>query len=127
PSATALAAANEEPTGLIMNARLFNLVELAGAEQSAQRRRLTADEGAEFEAPLSGAQEQQRGAPESDDPGGAPLPGVDEQGGAGTGATASQESSEPLTRDDLIYPEWDHDTRQYRRDAVIVRTRPARE
>ncbi|MFL5616412.1 MAG: nitric oxide reductase activation protein NorD [Gemmatimonadaceae bacterium] len=127
PSASALAAANEEPTGSIMNARLFNLVELAGAEESGQRRPLPADEGAESEAPLSGAQEQQRGAPESDDAGGAPLPGVDEQGGAGTGAAASQESSEPLTRDDLIYPEWDHDTRQYRRDAVIVRTRPARE
>lgn len=127
PTANAMAPADEAASASILNARIFNLVELAGAEPSGQSRPTSADQGAASDAPLEGNSPQHDGVPESNEGGGAPLPGMDEQGGAGAGAAAAQERAELLTRDDVVYPEWDHQTRQYRRDAVIVRARPARE
>lgn len=126
PTAGALAAVAEAVESSLMSNRLFNLVELAGAEEAGRRRPVTANEGAESESWASGALEQSRGTPDSEDGGAAPLAGVDEQGGAGSGGARS-DVIEPLTRDDLVYPEWDHNARQYRRDLVIVRARAAHE
>src|SRR4051812_19232556 len=104
PSANALAIADGAVDSSLMNKRLFNLVELAGAEQDGRRRPLTADEGTESEAPLSGAREQQRGDPQSDEAGGSPTPGVDEQSGGGKRAGFSPDPTETPTREDGVYP-----------------------
>ena len=46
----------------------------------------------------------------------------------GSEIAAGQEGeTEPITRDDVLYPEWDQASNSYRRDAVIVRARPAPE
>ncbi|HEY2375619.1 MAG TPA: VWA domain-containing protein [Gemmatimonadaceae bacterium] len=112
----------------LMNNRLLNLVELAGAEQLGRPRPVPAESGVEPEqpAPQAGVVEQQRGIAEDDDIGSSPQP--DDEALSGTGASAAgPDAIEPLTRDDVVYPEWDAASHQYRRDSVIVRARPARE
>ena len=128
PSAGALAAAAQGSIDKsLMNNRLLNLVELAGAEPTGRARPTPAESGAEPEQPtaLTASHVQQRGIPEDDDIGSAPQ--LDDGALTGTGAgTAPADAIEPLTRDDVVYPEWDCASRQYRREAVIVRARPAR-
>jgi nitric oxide reductase NorD protein len=112
----------------LMDSRLFNLVELAGAEQTGRPRPIASESGAEPEHAVTqaGMVEQGRGVVEDDDIGSSPLP--DDGPLSGTGASAiGADAIEPLTRDDVVYPEWDAVSHQYRRDSVIVRVRPARE
>ena len=127
PSANALIAEDDAGGRSLTSARILNLVELAGVEPGGQRRPVAAERGATPEklAPSSGAQEQQRGMVD-DDIGSSPQVGMDDLGGFGSGA-AKADALEPLTRDDVFYPEWDHKTMQYRRNVVIARVRPARE
>ena len=128
PSQNALIASEEQPGRSLTNNRIFNLVELPGVEPGGQRRLAAAERGAAPDklAPLPGTQEQQRGIADDDDIGSSPQPGFDDTTGSGSGA-ARPDAIEPLTRDDVFYPEWDHGTMQYKRNAVIVRVRPARE
>ena len=127
PSAGAQVAEGSGENSL-MNNRLMNLVELAGAEQAGRRQPIADESGAEPEqaAAQAGVVEQQRGLVEDDDIGSAPQPDDGPLSGAGASA-AGPEGSEPLTRDDVVYPEWDAARNQYRRDSVIVRARPAHE
>jgi nitric oxide reductase NorD protein len=127
PSPGALAAEGTGDSSLVNN-RLLNLVELAGAEQMGRPKPIAAESGAEPEqaATRAGVIEQQRGVVEDDDIGSAPQ--LDDGSLSGTGATAAgPDAIEALTRDDVVYPEWDAAANQYRRDSVIVRARPARE
>lgn len=128
PSAAALAASSESNGNPITSSRLLNLVELAGSEGGGQRRPVPAEHGSDPEQPVAspGSHDQQQGTIDDDDIGSSPVPGAGDNAGAGSGAAAG-DAMEPLTRDDVVYPEWDHALRQYRRDAVIVRVRPARE
>ena len=100
---------------------------LPGIEPIAAERPVPGRSGIEPDQsmPLADGREQQRGMPDKDDIFGTPQPD-DDRSGAGTGA-APADVVEPLTRDDRVYPEWDYERTQYRRDAVIVRVRPARE
>jgi nitric oxide reductase NorD protein len=127
PSQNAVIASEEQPGRSLTNSRLLNLVELPGVEPGGHRRPVPAERGAaaEKQAPVAGPQEQQRGAVD-DDIGSSPQPGFDDLAGSGSGA-ARADALEPLTRDDVFYAEWDHATTQYKRNAVIVRVRPARE
>ena len=110
----------------LMNNRLLNLVELAGAEPIGRARPTPTESGAEAEQPVAGAQERRYGVPDDDDIGSTPQ--FDDDGFAGLGGGAAKANAiEPLTRDDVVYPEWDYERQQYRRDAVIVRARPARD
>jgi len=128
PSQNAVIASEEQPGRSLTNSRILNLVELAGVEPGGHRRPVPAEERGttpEKLAPVPGAQEQQRGIAD-DDIGSSPQPGFDDLAGSGSGA-AKADALEPLTRDDVFYSEWDHATMQYKRNAVIVRVRPARE
>ena len=129
PPSPAAAAPGEAPFGKsLTNNRLLNLVELAGEERGGRTRHVPSEQrdGPEQQVPSPGVHEQQRGVPDDDDIGSSPQPGVGELTGTGSGA-ATPDAIEPLTRDDVLYPEWDQATKRYRRDAVIVRVRPARE
>ena len=128
PSANAVIASEEQPGRSLTNSRILNLVELPGVEPGGHRRPVPAERGTTPEklSPLPGAQEQQRGALEDDDIGSSPQPGFDDVTGSGSGA-AGAGAIEPLTKDDVFYAEWDHGAQQYKRNAVIVRVRPARE
>ena len=108
----------------LMNNRLLNLVELAGAEPAGIARPTPADGGAEPEqpSPVVGTQEQPYGTLDDEDIGSTPQLVDDVPGASGA---AKADAIEPLTRDDVIYPEWDFEHQQYRRDSVIVRARPA--
>jgi len=108
----------------LMNNRLLNLVELSGAEPTGLARPTPADRGAEPEhpSPVAGMQEQQFGTPDEDDIGSTPQLADEVPGASGA---AKADAIEPLTRDDVVYPEWDFEHQQYRRDSVIVRARPA--
>ena len=130
PSAAALAAADEGKGGSsVLNARVFNLVQLATEEAGGR----ASDSGGQpgdaeraqrpSESAASADDGSGSGAPDSSDDTGA---GTAEAFSAGTGAAAA-EAVEPLTRDDVLYPEWDHATKRYRPGAAIVRRRPARE
>ena len=127
PSPTALALEGSSESSL-MNNRLLNLVELAGAEQSGRPRPIPDERGSEPEQAVSqaGVVEQPRGVVDDDDIGSSPQPDEGPLSGSGA-AAAGPDAIEPLTRDDVVYPEWDAATHQYRRDSVIVRARPARE
>ena len=112
----------------LMNNRLLNLVELAGPEQMGRPRPIADEKGAEPEQPAAqaGVVEQPRGVAEDDDIGSSPQ--QDDGPFSGSGASpAGPDAIEPLTRDDVVYPEWDAASHQYRRDSVIVRARPALE
>lgn len=112
----------------LMNNRLMNLVELAGAEQMGRPQPIADESGTEPEQAITqaGVVEQERGIIEDDDIGSSPQ--TDDALLSGTGASAAGvDGIEPLTRDDVVYPEWDAASNQYRRDSVIVRARPARE
>ena len=112
----------------LMDSRLLNLVELAGPEQIGRPRPIADANGGEPEQPAAqaGVVEQSRGVIEDDDIGSSPQP--DDGPFSGTGASpAGPDAIEPLARDDVVYPEWDAASRQYRRDTVIVRARPAHE
>lgn len=128
PSSNAVLAADEPSGRSLTSPRLLNLVELPGVEPGGQRRPVLAERGAAPEkmSPMAGMQEQQRGMVEDDDIGSSPQPGIDDLAGSGSGA-ARADAIEPLTKDDVFYAEWDHGAMQYRRNAVIVRVRPARE
>jgi len=128
PSAAAAAAAGMTIDKSLMSNRLLNLVELSGAEPIGQAKPAPADRGAEAEQPPAptGVQEQQYGVPDDDDIGSTPQFDDDSLAALGGGA-AKADAIEPLTRDDVVYPEWDYEHQQYRRDAVIVRARPARD
>jgi nitric oxide reductase NorD protein len=52
---------------------------------------------------------------------------VDEWDVGGEIGAGAAGDTEPLTRDDVLYDEWDYATNSYRRDTVIVRARPAPE
>ena len=127
PSANAVITSEEQTGRSLTNSRILNLVELAGVEPGGPRRPAPAERGAAPEklSPMPGAQEQQRGVVD-DDIGSSPQPGIDDIAGSGSGA-ARADAVEPLTKDDVFYAEWDHGTMQYKRNAVIVRVRPARE
>src|SRR3954469_3351219 len=127
PSPNAVLAVDESSGRSLSPPRFMNLVELANAEPSGQRRPVPAERGAAPDkmTALPGAQEQQHGSVD-DDIGSSPQPGIDDLAGSGSGA-ARADNVEPLTRDDVFYAEWDHGTMQYWRNAVIVRVRPARE
>ena len=129
PSASALAG---EPSHehSPLNSRLFNLVELPGFEPTGRARPVASSESGteadEQAVSFAGSHEQQRGISDDDDIGSSPQP--DDGALSGTGpSAASPDAIEPLTRDDVVYPEWDYATHQYRRESVIVRARPARE
>jgi len=128
PSPMLTAAAESADTQSLMSQRIFNLVELPGLQQGGKRRPVPAERGAEGDEPLAvqPMPDQRRGAIEDDDIGSTPTTGVDDQRGTGNGA-APADTLEPLTRDDVVYDEWDEAQHQYRRGAVIVRARPARE
>jgi nitric oxide reductase NorD protein len=127
PSPAAAAPGEAPPDRSLTGNRLLNLVELAGAERGGRTQRVPEQgSGPEQQAAAPGVHEQQRGMPDDDDIGSAPQLGVDELTGTGSGA-AVPDTIEPLTRDDVLYPEWDQATKRYKRDAVIVRVRPARE
>ena len=128
PSPNAVLAVDESEGRSLTSPRLLNLVELPGVEPGGQRRPVPAERSAAPEkmSPMSGMQEQQRGVVEDDDIGSSPQPGIDDLAGSGSGA-ARADAIEPLTRDDVLYSEWDHGAMQYKRNAVIVRVRPARE
>ena len=127
PSPGAVIAVDESGGRSLTSPRLMNLVELAGVERSGQRRPVPAERGAPPEklSSLPGAQEQPRGVVD-DDIGSSPQPGIDDLTGSGSGA-ARADAIEPLTKDDVFYPEWDQGAMQYKRNAAIVRVRPARE
>ena len=128
PSPAAAAAGAMTIDKSLMNNRLFNLVELAGAEPIGRARPAPAERGSEPEQPVAwtGAQEQSYGVPDDDDIGSTPQFDDDALASLAGGA-AQADAIEPLTRDDVVYPEWDYERQQYRRDAVIVRARPARD
>ena len=127
PSPNAALAVDDSGGRALTSPRILNVVELAGAETTGQRRPVPAERGVTPEkmAPMPGAQEQQRGMVD-DDIGSSPQPGIDDTTGSGSGA-ARADAVEPLTKDDVFYSEWDHGAMQYKRNAVIVRVRPARE
>ena len=124
PTASALAAADVS-SDRALSRGLFNLVELEGAESMGRPRPAPAQSGAEPEqpSPHAGLQEQSRTVPDDNY-----SPRMDDADLAGTDASAAaaDDAAEPQTRDDVVYAEWDFASRQYRRDAVIVRARPAR-
>lgn len=113
----------------LLSRRMFNLVELPGVEPSGRMRETAPAEGGEqppVQLPPRPEQDQSRGRLEEASSGDVPQPLEPWDVGGEIGAGASAET-EPLTRDDVLYPEWDHDSNSYRRDAVIVRARPAPE
>jgi nitric oxide reductase NorD protein len=126
PTPNAAAATDNEGLEPPVSRQLLNLVELSGAEPVGRARDPSPAETGE-QSPIAPRpdQEQPRGLPD-EDPGSAPHPDDVGADGSGLGAAPGDEA-EPLTRDDVLYPEWDHATSSYRRDAVIVRVRPAPE
>jgi nitric oxide reductase NorD protein len=129
PSAAALDALDTGEQGSsLLKSRVFNLVQLdmdaaggrasdaggggkeAEAAQRASEQPSSGDRGSEVE--LDPIDEASRVA-------------GDASGAWSAGAAGDQ--PEPLTRDDVIYPEWDHIAARYRPAAVIVRRRAARE
>ena len=128
PTPNAVAAV-EEASDPLLSQRIFNLVELPGVEPSGRmRENAPAEGGDQPPAPLPNRpeQEQSRGSVEDASSGDTPqaLDEWDIGGEIGAGAAAE---TEPLTRDDVVYSEWDYASNGYRRDAVIVRARPAPE
>lgn len=128
PTPNAIAAANDASDPLLSQ-RIFNLVELAGMEPAGRvREKAEAEQGEQTPEPLSGHAEQAQPRGTMDDIEGDGTPDTmeawDAPGEIGAGAAGPVE---PLTRDDVVYPEWDHGSNSYRRDAVIVRARPAPE
>jgi nitric oxide reductase NorD protein len=128
PTPNAIAAAELQPDSLLPQ-RIFNLVELPGVEPSGRMRESAPAEGGDqppVPLPNRADQEQPRGTIDDASTGETPqaLDEWDVSGEIGAGAPGE---TEPLTRDDLLYPEWDHASNSYRRDAVIVRSRPAPE
>ena len=128
PSPRLTASAESPDKQTLLSQRIFNLVELAGAEPGGKRRPVPAQRGAEGDEPvaLQPMPDQRRGTIEDDDIGSTPTPGLDDYRGSGGGA-APADAAEPLTRDDVVYDEWDYTQHHYRRGAVIVRARPSRE
>jgi nitric oxide reductase NorD protein len=128
PTPNAVAALDIE-TDSLLSQRIFNLVELPGVEPSGRMRENAPAEGGEQPpAPLSqrADQEQPRGAIDDTSSGDSPQTLDEWDVGGEIGAGAAGET-EPLTQDDVLYAEWDYATNSYRRDAVIVRARPAPE
>ena len=128
PPSVALRPTAADEKQSLMSQRVFNLVELPGVEPGGKKRPVPAERGADGDeaAASQPMPDQPRGTIEDDDIGSSPMPGLDDRSGTGSGA-APADASEPLTRDDVVYDEWDHDHHEYRRGAVIVRARPARE
>ena len=126
PNAVAAAEMESDPLG---SSRIFNLVELAGVEPSGRMRETTpgdAGDQSPIMPPSRADQEQSRGTIGETESGEAPQP-LDEWDVGGEISAAAPGEAEPLTRDDVLYPEWDHASNSYRRDAVVVRSRPAPE
>jgi nitric oxide reductase NorD protein len=128
PTPNAIAAADHwsDP---IQSQPIFNLVELAGMESAGRvRENAAAEQGEQPPAPMSARPEQAQAGGTMDEAASGDTPGTmepwDAPGEIGAGAAEAVES---LTRDDVLYPEWDHASNSYRRDAVIVRARPAPE
>ena len=128
PTPAALAAAAEGAADKsVLSSRVFNLVELPDTRPTGRRRHVPAEIGAEpRELTNTGRQEQAQGLPDDDESGGSPQPGDDDAAGYGESA-AGVDAVQPVGRDDVVYSEWDYAHQRYRRDAVIVRARPARE
>jgi nitric oxide reductase NorD protein len=128
PTPNAVAAVDMESDSLLSQ-RIFNLVELPGVEPSGRMRESAPVEGGDQPpVPLSqrADQEQPRGTIEDRSSGEAPQ-AVDEWDVGGEIGAGAAGDTEPLTRDDVLYDEWDYATNSYRRDTVIVRARPAPE
>lgn len=127
PSPAALAAGEEHVDHSLLNRSVFNLVELAGAKPTGRlRERAPADMGDQPPLPQASLQKQAPGIPDESIPNPAPLAEDDRVSGGSIGGGEVVES-EPLTRDDVFYDEWDFAASAYRQDAVVVRTRPAPE
>ena len=128
PAPAALAVGEGSVDKAILSNRLFNLVELPNAEPSGRRHHAPAETGAAPRdvTPLPGRQEPTAGAPDDNAPDGSPQPGDAEHEGYAGGA-AGVDAVAPLGRDDVVYSEWDFAHQRYKRDAVIVRVRAARE
>jgi nitric oxide reductase NorD protein len=129
PTPNAVAATGAEGESLLSQ-RIFNLVELPGVEPSGRKREpVAAEQGQQPSAPMPtrGDVEQPRGTIDESPTGDRPQPLEEWDVGGEIGAAAGSAEAEPLTRDDVLYPEWDHASSSYRRDTVIVRARPASE
>jgi nitric oxide reductase NorD protein len=129
PTPNAVAATGAEGESLLSQ-RIFNLVELPGVEPSGRKRDpVAAEQGQQPSAPMPtrGDVEQPRGTIDESPTGDRPQPLEEWDVGGEIGAAAGSAEAEPLTRDDVLYPEWDHASSSYRRDTVIVRARPASE
>lgn len=129
PTPNAVAATGAEGESLLSQ-RIFNLVELPGVEPSGRKRDpVAAEQGQQPSAPMPtrGDVEQPRGTIDESPTGDRPQPLEEWDVGGEIGAASGSAEAEPLTRDDVLYPEWDHASSSYRRDTVIVRARPASE
>jgi nitric oxide reductase NorD protein len=128
PTPNAVAAADSGSDSLLSQ-RIFNLIELPGVEPSGRKREpVAAEQGQQpsTSMPAHADVEQPRGTIE-DSAGDSPQPLEEWDVGGEIGAAGASGEAEPLTRDDVLYPEWNHVASSYRRDAVIVRARPAPE
>lgn len=127
PSPNVVAAGERAFENPLMNSKIFNLVELAGIEPGGRRKPIADERGVQAEEPLplSPSPTQQHAIAVDDDIGSTPAPGITDRDGGGSNGAAPGDTIEPLMRDDVVYPEWDQATHQYRKGAVIVRVRQA--
>lgn len=129
PSPNAVAGTDSAFQNPLTSSKIFHLVELQGMEPGGRRKPVAAERGAQAEEPLplSPAPSQQHAIAQDDDIGSSPAPGATDLDGGGSSGPAPADTIEPLKRDDVVYPEWDQATHQYRKGAVIVRVRQATE
>lgn len=120
--------ATESESHPLLSQRMFNLVELAGDKPSGRMREISpADGGEQPPALMSPRSEQEQSRGQLDDGSGETPQELDEWDMPGEISAGAAGDTEPLTRDDVLYPEWDHASSAYRRDAVVVRARAAPE
>lgn len=127
PTPNALAAMDIE-SDPISSSPLFNLVELSGVEASGRIRETAPAEGGEQPPAPVPREEQELSRGTIDEASSGEAPQALDEWDVGSESAAGQDGqTEPITRDDVLYPEWDQASNSYRRDAVIVRARPAPE